>query len=64
MLLETLIKDTADEKHCRIILVIISQVNLLICLFNDILDLKMIEEGNFVSQVKEFKPHDTFKYVL
>jgi len=42
------------------ILIIISQVNLLLCLVNDMLDIKLIEEGKFVPKNSLFKPRDAF----
>jgi len=45
MLLQSLLQMTLDETQRGIILIMISQINLLVCLVNDILDLKMIEQG-------------------
>lgn len=64
MMSESLMKILLDEMQVKILLVIVSQVNLLLCYFNDILDLKMIEQGNFMMQKEVFKPIETFKYVL
>lgn len=43
MLLEALFQDINEEALRKIILMVISQINMLLCLVNDILDLKMIE---------------------
>lgn len=64
ILLEGMVKSITDEKFKKSIFVVISQINLLICLFNDIIDLKMIEVGNFVTKSIEFRPIKTFEYVL
>ena len=37
-----------------IIFIVISQINLLLCLVNDILDLKLIEENKFVAKKELF----------
>jgi len=39
-------------------------MNLLLCLVNDVLDLKMIEEGVFKRQNEKFDPHETLNFVL
>ena len=39
-----------DEAMRKMVLVLISQINLLLCLVNDILDMKMIDEDKFVSR--------------
>ena len=46
------------------ILILISQINLLLCLVNDILDLKMIDEDRFVSRQELFDPTATFKFII
>lgn len=47
MLLQSLILTLKEEADRKIILIIISQVNLLICLVNDILECKLIEQNKF-----------------
>ena len=42
---------------------VISQMNLLLCLVNDILDLKMIDQDRFVKRDEPFCPTDTFNFV-
>jgi len=44
MLLESLLSRIFDEALQKMITVLISQINLLLCLVNDILDMKMIDE--------------------
>ena len=36
---------------------------MLLCLVNDILDLKLIEENKFVSKNELFSPRETFKFI-
>ena len=60
MLLETLLNSVAAESTRQVILVVIAQMNLLLCLVNDILDLKMIQSNRFVTRQLEFCPTDTF----
>ena len=45
-------------------MIVISQINLLVCLVNDILDMKMIEQGKFVKRDQRFNPLETFKFVM
>ena len=45
------------------ILIIVSQINLLLSLVNDMLDIKLIEEGKFVRKAENFKLEDTFKFL-
>ena len=48
----------------NMVLVLITQVNLLLCLVNDLLDLKMIEQGKFVNREQIFNPNETFNFIL
>ena len=50
MILESLLCKVLDEAMRRKILVLIGQVNLLLCLVNDILDMKMIDQDRFISR--------------
>ena len=63
MLLESVLK-YVDKSKVSLVFAIVSQVNLLLCLFNDILDLKLIEQGSFVIMKEDFNPLVTFKYVM
>ena len=64
MLLESLLAGNLDENQRQIIRIVISQINLLICLVNDILDLKMLDQNKFEPKVTEFNPNETFKFVM
>ena len=43
MMLEGMLAKLTDENLRKITLIVVSQMNLLLCLVNDLLDLKMIE---------------------
>ena len=60
MLLETLLQTVVVESTRQMIRLVISQINLLLCLVNDILDLKMIQQNRFVLKEQEFCPLETF----
>ena len=45
------------------IIIIVSQINLLLSLVNDMLDINLIEEGKFVPKTEQFKLEDTFKFL-
>ena len=45
-------------------MVVISQINLLLCLVNDILDIKMIDEDKFIRREEEFCPTETFNFII
>ena len=64
MLLESLLAGVKDENHRQMIRMVIAQINLLICLVNDILDLKMLDQNKFEAKITEFSPNETFKFVL
>ena len=44
-------------------IIIIAQINLLMALVNDMLDLKLIEEGLFTPKIERFKPWDTLLFI-
>ena len=48
MLLENLLKIVQEEAWRKTLLVLIAQINLLLCLVNDILDMKMISQDKFM----------------
>ncbi len=47
MLLESLLQNALEESTREIIRVVISQINLLLCLVSDILDLKMLDQNKY-----------------
>ena len=64
MCLESLYESIANSSSRKIILVVICQMNLLLCLINDILDLKMIEQDKFTTKQELFDPTKTLKFVV
>ena len=42
---------------------IVSQINLLLSLVNDMLDLKLIDEGKFVPKKELFKPRELLQFI-
>ena len=63
MFLESLLGEQMTTQARHLIKIIISQINLLLCLVNDILDLKLIEENKFVPKNEIFSPRDTFNFI-
>ena len=48
----------------EMIIIIVSQINLLLGIVNDILDLKLIEEGKFVPKIETFSPLATLEFAV
>ena len=46
-----------------VIVIIISQINLMISLINDMFDLQAIARNRFVTEEKSFNPLVTFKFI-
>ena len=44
-------------------MIVISQINLLLSLVNDMMDIKLIEQGDFVPKIENFKPNLTFQFI-
>ena len=63
MFLESLLGEQMTTQALHLIKIIISQINMLLCLVNDILDLKLIEENKFVAKNEIFSPQDTFNFI-
>lgn len=45
------------------LLILISQMNLLLSLVNDMLDIKLINEGKFSPKMQVFRPMDTLDFI-
>ena len=57
-------KETAVAKEVRqVIILVISQINLLLSLVNDMLDMKLIDEGKFTSKKQAFNVHELFQFI-
>ena len=59
MFLENLLAEKLTESGQKLIKLITMQINLLLCLVNDILDVKLIEENMFVKKLEIFSPQAT-----
>ena len=64
MIMETVLQNLANDALRETICVVISQVNLLLCLVTDMLDLKLLEQGQFVARKETFKTADVFQFVF
>ena len=54
MFLEQIIAQILNETTRKIIFLIISQLNLLLCLVNDVIDIKMIDQGKYNERIEAF----------
>ena len=50
-------------RSIKILKLIISQLNLLLCLVRDVLDLKLIEQGEFQLQSSAFDPNAILEFI-
>ena len=64
MFLDQMLLQTDDKEHMRVMKLIISQLNILLCLVNDILDIKQIQGNAFEPKVQEFAPLETLKFII
>ena len=64
MFLESLIKEQMSESAIQILQLIISQMNMLLCLVNDLLDIKLIENDRFQPRFIKFSPIQAFEFVV
>ena len=64
MILESLLESIFDEIMREKVCLVIAQINLLLCYITDMLDLKMLENGDLNSRSETFNPADAFKFVL
>ena len=64
MFLESLLRlPNLDESTVQMLNLIVSQLNLLLCLVNDVLDLKLIKMDKYENKIEGFKPHDTLEFI-
>lgn len=47
----------------KIIIMVVSQINLMLSSINDINDLQLIASNNFYPKTKSFSPQETFKFI-
>ena len=63
MFLENLLCKELSSCVREMIFIVVSQINMLLCLVNDILDLKLIEENKFVAKKELFQPREIFGFI-
>lgn len=63
MFLEGMIVNMKDPEQIRVITLVTTQLNLLLCLVNDVLDIKLIETGKFESKMERFSPLKILKFI-
>ena len=63
MFLEGILQSTQDGNARHTLQLIISQLHLLLCLVNDVLDIKLIESGKFEPKLIEFSPLETLLFI-
>ena len=65
MLLDNILNFAQLDPQARETLwLVVQQINLLLCLVNDVLDLKLIESARFVLREIIFSPESIFNFVL
>lgn len=65
MFLEQMIDQMILDKESNNVLnLVISQLNLLLSLVSDVLDMKLINEGMFNSQMESFNPKSTLDFIV
>lgn len=63
MILENIYIKVLDEAIKRTILIVISEINLMICLVNDLMDLKLLESKEYVAKKDEFSIKNIFTFI-
>ena len=64
MFLEQMMLLNLNQQVNDLISLVINQLNLLLCLVNDVLDLKMIEGGAYIAKAEEFSPKNIFDFIV
>ena len=57
-------RQNLSEKAKDIIILVMSQLNMLISLVNDVLDIKMISQGEYNSKLENFNPKTTLDFIV
>ena len=63
MFLESLLSDILSTDQRKTIDMVISQLNLLLCLVNGVIDINAIEQNKFEKKAITFKPLDVFNFI-
>ena len=65
MVLEDIIlEEDVKEAKYKFIKLIISRLNLMLIVVNDLIDLKKLQQNTFKSVDKTFSPFDPLKYIM
>ena len=64
MFLENLLLRNLGSQAVELIVIIISQINLVISSVNNMLDLRLIEKNEFVEKREKFTPRNTFSFLI
>ena len=64
MFLENLLFRSLGAQAVELIVIIISQINLVISSVNSMLDLRLIEKNEFAEKLETFAPRDTFNFLM
>ena len=63
-MLEQLMSLNLGKKATRVLELVINQLNLLLCLVNDVLDMKMIEQDKYEPKQERFSPQSILKFIV
>ena len=63
MFLESMITEQLSQNLVDVIVIVISQINLMLSLINDMFDLQSMARNRFVAKNKIFNPLVTFKFI-
>ena len=64
MFLETLMNITADAHSKKLLRIVTNQLSFLLSLVNNLLDVKMLEQGVFEPKLENFNPEEVLKFVI
>ena len=63
MFLEMILREQLSQQAITFINLVISQLNLLLSQVNDVLDIKLIEEGVFEPKLSPFDPLNVLQFI-
>ena len=64
MFIEQILEYTLEDSIRKVLVLINMQLNMLLCLVNDILDIKMINQGVYAPKIEKFNPNDIFRFIV
>ena len=64
MFLETILQQQLPENVANVLKLIASQLNLLLCLVNDVLDIKLIQQQKFEPKLSNFNPLSVLIFIV